>query len=307
MSIVSHNRTCAVCEGDRLELVLERPIADFIGESTTYDLTSLGLSGAELMGYTRCQKCSFIFASPTLDQALEAVTYNEAKARQLQQKKRPPDPEADALYQTHHKWVDLNPFVLGIGFHFHRFRNPRNPGQQRLRLLDIGCGYGHTLELARVFGVDGTGCDIDQSRLAACRAKGLRAIIPSEVEGTFDIIVSSNVIEHVFDLQGYIRMVKMRLADEGVFMFSGIEESVIALEKRRGRLRLLHPIEHRNILTRRSLTRLLTRHGLRLIRRQEIFKTIKAVRSKAPLFLPYLLLGGFVAVNGVFTAIAKHE
>jgi SAM-dependent methyltransferase len=259
------------------------------------------------MGYARCQDCSFIFASPTLDPSLEAATYNDAKAGQSESKQSwMSDLNAGSLYQTHHKWVDLNPFVLGLGFHFQRYQKPCNVGMSRLRLLDIGCGYGHTLELARVFGLDGTGCDLDRSRVAACREKGLRVVDPGEVQGQFEIIISCNVIEHVYDLRGYIGMVSRCLADVGVFVFNGVERSVFAVEVKQRRFKLLHPIEHRNVLTRRSLSKLLGQYNLRLVNRAEVLRTMKRVRSKAPLYVPYLVTGGFVTVHGVFSAIARR-
>ena len=159
----------------------------------------------------------------------------------------------------------------------------------------------------RIFGVLGTGSDIDRSRLTVCHEKGLRAVLPDSIDGEFDIIISSNVIEHVFDLQDYMRMISRHLANGGDFVFSGLEKSVIPIELKKSRFKLLHPIEHRNVLTRKSLSKLLGSHGMRLVTRREVLGTMRRVRSKAPLYLPYWLMRGFVAVNGVFTAIAKHE
>jgi 2-polyprenyl-3-methyl-5-hydroxy-6-metoxy-1,4-benzoquinol methylase len=299
---------CAVCGSGNVRSVLQLPIADFIGSGhVSYDLGSLGLTGGEPMGYARCRACSFIFASPTTDGILEDATYNGAKAAQAADKAELwADPDANGLYQTHHKWVDFNPFIMALGFHFKRFSKPRNPGEQQLRLLDVGCGFGHTLELARVFGVQETGCDIDHARLAVCREKGLNVMKPDAVAGTFDIVVSCNVIEHVYDLQSYIRMIATHLEKDGIFVFSGLEKDIIQVELKRRRFKLLHPIEHRNVLTRGALNKLLGAHGLRLVTRAELFATMKQVRSKAPLYLPYLVTGGFFAVNGVFSAFAKH-
>lgn len=257
------------------------------------------------MGYTECTKCGFIFASPTTDPRFEFATYNLAKASQAMEKEDFWSNEnAKNLYQTHHKWVDIVPFLVSLGFHFQRFRNPKNPGQRQLSLLDIGCGYGHTLELARVFGLLGVGCDIDEFRLKVCRDKGLRVVTPTEVRGAFDIICSCNVIEHVYDLESYLSMVSEKLAPDGIFVFSGLEKSVINIELRAKHFKLLHPVEHRNIFTRGSLERALGAHDLRLVTRSELFKAMKNVRSKAPLYLGYWLNAGFVKSRGVFSAIA---
>ena len=272
----------------------------------TYDLGRLQLTGQEPMGYVTCRNCSFSFATPTTNLDLEHATYNDVKLGQRnKQGLLEADPVARALYQTHHKWVDLNPFIVGMGFHFSRFRLPRIPNQRQLKLLDVGCGYGHTLELSRVFGVDATGCDLDESRLDVCRQKGLRVQLPHQVLGKFDIILSCNVIEHVYAIQEYIASIALRLDQDGVFVFSGLDLSIVDIEVKRKRFKLLHPIEHRNLMTRASLERLLLSNGLRLISRGELFETMRQVRSKAPLYLPYWIRSGYVAINGVFSAIAK--
>ncbi len=310
MSSVINIETCPVCGGRQIKQVFALPIAKFFDsgnlERVNY-FNRLQISGHESMGYASCSTCSFTFASPTLDPALEMTTYNVAKAAQASKKAMLwADADAKALYQTHHKWVDLNPFIVGLGLHFDRFCKPSNPGQKPIKLLDIGCGFGHTLELARVFGVDGTGCDIDEARLAVCYEKGLNVGRPEDISGAFDVILSCNVIEHVYDIQAYIKMVKKNLEPNGVFVFNGVERSVIQIELRRKRFKLLHPIEHRNILTRQSLEKFLALNGLRLITRKEVFKTMLRVRSKAPLYLTYLLRSGFAVSNGVFSAIACH-
>jgi SAM-dependent methyltransferase len=41
------------------------------------------------------------------------------------------------------------------------------------RLLDVGCAYGHLLELARRNGVDAEGIEINENLVALCRRKGL--------------------------------------------------------------------------------------------------------------------------------------
>ena len=101
-------------------------------------------------------------------------------------------------------------------------------------------------------------------------------------------------------------MVKKHLEPNGVFVFNGVERSAIDIEVKRKHFKLLHPIEHRNILTRQSLEKLLASNGLRLVTRQEVFATMLRVRSKAPLYLAHLLRSGFVVVNGVFSAIVRH-
>jgi SAM-dependent methyltransferase len=300
---------CAVCGSSRIAAVLTRSVSEFLGSRVeNYRLDRLGLDGSEKVGYARCLTCSFMFASPTLDDQYEHAAYNDAKeGRDPRHSEWARDADVRNLYETYHKWADLHPFMLGLGFQTMRYDRPRNYGNKPLRLLDVGCGYGHTLEIARLFGVEAEGCDLDASRLAACRDKGLQVCHPHEIKGAFDVILSSNVIEHVFDVHDYTAMVARHLAERGVFVFNGLDKSVIRVELRKKAFKLLHPIEHRNIFTHRSLTRLLRDHGLRLADRGEVITVMKRLRSRAPMYLPYLIRGGFVSFNGVFSAIARRR
>ena len=300
---------CAVCGSGKVVTVLARSVCEFLGSRVQdYRLDRLGLDGSEMVGYARCLTCSFMFASPTLDDRLEHAAYNDVKeGRDPKHSEWARDADVRNLYETYHKWVDVHPFVLALGLHTMRYDRPRNYGKKQLRLLDVGCGYGHTLEIARLFGVEAEGCDLDASRLAACRDKGLQVSYPDAIKGTYDIVLSSNVSEHVFDVHGYIGMVARHLAEDGVFVFNGLEQSVVRVELRKKAFKLLHPIEHRNIFTHRSLTRLLGDHALRLAERGELIGAMKRLRSRAPMYLPYLLRGGFVSFNGVFSAIARRR
>jgi SAM-dependent methyltransferase len=305
MKSVVEIEKCPLCGSGKIKPVFTQPMEAFIAHrKTNYDLSRLGLTGQEPMGYSKCTTCSFVFANPTLNDTLEKAAYNDAKHNQLSIKEWRNSEDGIALYHTHHKWVDLNPFIIALGFHYPKFKKEYSEGQSRLTLLDIGCGFGHTLDLARVFGVGGVGCDIDEARLRECKAKGLSVLRPDDVVGTFDMVVSSNVIEHVYDLDRYMKMVSDHMKDGGVFVFNGLSKSVLSKEIKTRRYKLLHPIEHRNIFTRKSLNLLLEKYGLGLASRRRFVSVMKSVRSKAPLYLPYVVMNGFVTVGGVFYAVA---
>lgn len=71
-------------------------------------------------------------------------------------------------------------------------------------VLDIGCGRGELLETLRDAGVSARGIDLGEESVALCRAKGLNAevadlfeYLAAQVDGEFDGIVSSQVVEHL--------------------------------------------------------------------------------------------------------------
>lgn len=69
------------------------------------------------------------------------------------------------------------------------------------RVLDLGCGDGTFLEIARGRGADVLGLDLDPEKVEACLARGIPArlgkIQEVEFEGQFDFVSMLHIIEHV--------------------------------------------------------------------------------------------------------------
>lgn len=72
------------------------------------------------------------------------------------------------------------------------------------KILDIGCGYGFFLEVAKERGWEVYGVEITQKAVDTCEEKGINMFMGdiSEVsfdEDSFDVVVSIEVIEHLND------------------------------------------------------------------------------------------------------------
>ncbi|WP_394792136.1 class I SAM-dependent methyltransferase [Rhodoferax sp.] len=79
---------------------------------------------------------------------------------------------------------------------------PKRPPRPGARLLDVGCGNGAFLAMAKAAGWQVQGIDFDPQAVAAARSRGLDVICGGldqilEQEGTYDCITCSHVIEHV--------------------------------------------------------------------------------------------------------------
>lgn len=90
------------------------------------------------------------------------------------------------------------------------------PGQ---RLLDVGCGNGKFLIMAKAMGWDVVGVDFDELAVDAARKAGLTVVHGdvfsiSEIE-SFDYITCSHVIEHVHDPVAVFKAMQRLLKPEG--------------------------------------------------------------------------------------------
>jgi 2-polyprenyl-3-methyl-5-hydroxy-6-metoxy-1,4-benzoquinol methylase len=94
------------------------------------------------------------------------------------------------------------------------------------RMLDVGCGYGFALDLARfVFDYEGIGLDPSVAAERGRRELGLD-IRPGtlddafEPDERFDVIFSSEVIEHVADPREFLAAIRRRLHPKGIVVLT---------------------------------------------------------------------------------------
>jgi len=94
----------------------------------------------------------------------------------------------------------------------------------RGRLLEVGCCAGCLLEAMAGMGFEVVGADIAESAVARCREKGLVAEQVDVEEGInlgrFDIVVSNDVIEHLFDPWRFVAECNRSLVMGGVLILS---------------------------------------------------------------------------------------
>jgi SAM-dependent methyltransferase len=142
----------------------------------------------------QCDRCGFHFFDPTL--AASGAFYHELHAR------------GPGYYATGRPENERNArFAVERGYR---------------RILDIGCGTGVALDVAKSKGLETFGIELSRSAAEEAARRGHRIFpclleeLESSWEGGFDLISLNQVLEHVPDPVGLIRQCLRFLSPAGV-------------------------------------------------------------------------------------------
>lgn len=164
---------------------------------------------------------------------------------------------------------------------------PRGGG----RLLDVGCGNGGFLWLARQAGWECRGLDFDEGAIAACRARGLDAQVGSVEtlapdEGCYDVITMSHVIEHVHDPVTTLAAVHRLLVPGGMLWLDTPNLDSLGHARFGPAWRDLDPPRHLMLFSQGSLERSLRQTGFQGLRQRwrgmstfDVYATSEAIEQ----------------------------
>jgi 2-polyprenyl-3-methyl-5-hydroxy-6-metoxy-1,4-benzoquinol methylase len=138
----------------------------------------------------------------------------------------------------------------------------------KLKILEVGCGYGYALELFRDFGFDSYGIEANSARVAECNRRGLnvRLLTSSDLSplnnvAPFDLIYSCHVFEHISDLKELMRNCISLLSDDGL-MYIEVPNAIIS----ENIFYRAHSPAHCHLFSIKSLEYLFTSNGMKVVR-----------------------------------------
>ena len=100
------------------------------------------------------------------------------------------------------------------------------PKKEKSLFLDIGCGNGHFNDFIHEFRYSYHGIDISEKQLKEAQERGLdvkRHDLTKRwpyKEGTFDVVLASEIIEHIFDTDFFLLECKRVLKEGGTLIVS---------------------------------------------------------------------------------------
>ncbi len=118
------------------------------------------------------------------------------------------------------KWFDLFKGIITIPFGINELsKHPKGS------LLDVGCGSGNMLYLAKQFGWAVKGVEIDAKAVEVARSRGVEVIhgnykILADLNERYDCVYSSHVLEHVHNPREMLSLITRVLKPNGLLMLS---------------------------------------------------------------------------------------
>ena len=158
-----------------------------------------------------------------------------------------------------------------FGYYFQLLQPLLGHAPQPTRYLDIGCGVGHSVELAAGLGWNARGEELSEVAVATAQAKGRNVVRPGTraPDETYDVISMFETLEHITDPDRVLADTIPALAPSGIVMITvpnraSFEISIL-------RERCFHVfggyehVGHINLFDPRGMSALLERHGLSLM------------------------------------------
>ncbi len=145
---------------------------------------------------------------------------------------------------------------------------PQAPGK---RFLDVGCNYGFTVKAGRDLGLDAHGIDIDDTAVTASRnmfGQNLYETVSVQDYAArgekADIIYTSEVIEHVPDPDSFVASIAQILSKDGVLFLTTPDAGHFRVPRDFAKWNDVMPPEHITYFTKKGLTLLCAKHGLKI-------------------------------------------
>lgn len=215
--------------------------------------------------YAQCSECQFVFTHPHPDQAYLNTLYDVPEGVQIGQ-------SSSRKRRAFMRALSLRKYVKG--------------GK---KALDIGCGAGFIVESLRQVGADAYGFDINPNSIAFAKSNYPKSKFYlnsydtiSEFSDFFDFIYSSEVIEHVSELDAYLELIK-KVSRPSAYVY--VTTPDFSSDKRPENVLEwgeFAPPEHIQFFSEKNLIILFDRFGFKFVKRFKDKKTgLKALFQRA--------------------------
>ncbi len=142
--------------------------------------------------------------------------------------------------------------------------NRFEPYRKLNRILDIGCGDGHFLAVAKQNGWEVFGTEYTDEAVNVCREKGIQihqGNLQTFFAEQFDVVTSFEVLEHINDGQEHAAKINSLLRNKGLFYFTTPNFNSFSRKYLGGKWNVIEYPEHLTYYTVGTITKLLKNAG----------------------------------------------
>jgi SAM-dependent methyltransferase len=251
----------------------DEPLRGFIEKDPWGENPLPSLAGAS-WEYVQCRGCDLTFHRKVLSPEWEKRKWERWVS-------------ADAIAEFERLHVD--PFDRGVHFTHRALEIERlTRGNGRIAVLDFGCGDGQFLEQCRMYGFDAVGVDRSTPRAEKNRAR-IHADL-SELQGMkFHAVTLFEVLEHLAQPRQVLEALKPLLAPGGILLLETPNATGVTGIKSRHDYLMIHPLDHINGFTPRTLRDFAERLGFKAIKApvsHVTTNTVKVAKGEVRRVLP---------------------
>ncbi len=142
------------------------------------------------------------------------------------------------------------------------------------RFLDVGCNYGFAVQAALRLGLDAEGIDIDGAAVASDKERiGEACFSKASVEEwaasrgpSYDMVYTSEVIEHVPDPGIFVESLSRLLAKGGILYLTTPDAGHFCVPRHLEEWKEVFPPEHIVYFTRKGMRHLFEKNGLKVVK-----------------------------------------
>lgn len=248
---------CPLCRAQASDTLCElpygeTPMSTFLETFYQGRLPPQALAG-ESYRVVGCRQCGFIYQDQILDEhGMQALYQDWIDNRASLQKKQ------DARLKLFRQYAGQIQSLTAL--------LPGRPSQ--MRVLEYGMGWGYWSRLAQAYGLDVRGYELSAERCQHAQTMGIQVITELPAPGEhFDCIYANQVFEHLPDPVGTLHQLCARLVADGLLYIRVPDGRGVAERLRRNgwspALDAIHPLEHINCFTRKTLLEMAAGAGLR--------------------------------------------
>lgn len=203
--------------------------------------TELGVLGSTYQHayLVQCQKCCLVFSS-----------------------RIPSTHELNDHYSHYQRHTSISPLTIK---RYEELLDQFEPYRRTNKILDVGCGDGHFLEVAKKRGWQVYGTEYSTQACEPARAKGIEiheGLIQSfSSTKEFDVITSFEVLEHLTDPKDHIAAIVKLLRHGGMFYFTTPNFNSLSRRWLGGKWKIIEYPEHLTYFTAETSFQLLVNAG----------------------------------------------